>query len=180
VARKRLAPLGVNVLSYAGAPDNVHLASGDGLGSLPFPDGSFPLIMNRHESYAPAEVKRVLTSGGVFLTQQVGGMHNVGLNEALAAPSGSDARWDLDFADHQLREAGFQIVSEREEYPETWFADIGAVVYYLKAIPWAIPEFTVERYRDRLLGLHEQMQLDGGLRILAHLFVLEVRDHLFD
>ncbi len=66
-------------------------------------------------------------------------------------------------------------MSAAEEFPETWFADIGSVVYYLKAIPWAIPNFTVRRYRDRLLALHERMIRDGGLWIRAHLFVIEAR-----
>jgi SAM-dependent methyltransferase len=175
VARKRLEPLGVQVIAYAGAPDNVDIAPGEGIGTLPFPDASFPLIMNRHESYAPAEIERVLAPGGVFLTQQVGGRHNAGLNEALGAPSGFDARWNLGFARRQLRGAGLQVVSAAEEFPETWFADVGSVVYYLKAIPWAIPNFTVKRYRDRLLALHERMIRDGGLRIRARLFVIEAR-----
>ncbi len=37
------------------------------------PTGRFDLILNRHESYHPGEIARVLAPGGTFLTQQVGG-----------------------------------------------------------------------------------------------------------
>lgn len=40
---------------------------------LPFEDRSFDIVINRHESFDPAEVGRVLKKGGYFITQQVGG-----------------------------------------------------------------------------------------------------------
>lgn len=46
-------------------------------------------------------------------------------------------------------------------------------VYYLRAIPWQIEDFTVEGYRDKLLALHEQMEREGGLRLASHRFYLE-------
>ena len=36
---------------------------------MPWGDGEFDLVMNRHESYDLAEVARVLSPGGLFLTQ---------------------------------------------------------------------------------------------------------------
>lgn len=173
IARRRLAPLGVEVVAVEGAPDNVEIAPGEGIGSLPFPAQSFPLVINRHESYYPAEVHRILEPGGVFLTQQVGGTHHQGLNRLLGAPEAGGATWNLAFAVAQLAAAGFQIIDQREAFPETEFRDIGAVVYYLKAIPWQVPGFSVGGYRDRLLALHERIEREGGLRIAGHLFYLE-------
>lgn len=173
IARARLVPLGVEVVAIEGAPDNLDIAPGEGVGSLPFPDESFPLVINSHESYYPAEVHRILQRGGSFITQQVGGEHNQELNRLLGAASGYGARWNLTFAVWQLEEAGLQIVDALEEYPETVFADIGALVYYLEAIPWQVPDFTLERYRDRLAAIHDRMIRDGGLRIRGHFFFLE-------
>src|SRR5262245_6424796 len=59
VARARLEPLGVEVVAADDA--------------LPFPDGSFELVVNRHTPYDPREVRRVLADGGTFVTQQVAG-----------------------------------------------------------------------------------------------------------
>lgn len=61
VARARLEPLGVKVIPA------------DGEDVLPLPDQSLELIINRHESYAPAELYRLLKPEGLFITQQVGG-----------------------------------------------------------------------------------------------------------
>ena len=172
VAHQRLAPLNVTVVEVPGAPDNITIAPGQGLNTLPFTDAAFPLVINRHESYYPSEVFRILEGGGSFLTQQVGGAHNQQLNYLLDAPPGYDQRWDLDFAARQLEAAGFLIQDHREAFPQTVFADIGALVYYLKAVPWQIPGFSVEPYRDRLYAIHEQIQADGPLRIQGHFFYL--------
>ena len=173
VARHRLAPLGVAVVEIEGAPNNLEIAPGAGIGSQPFPDQSFSLVINRHESYYPVEVSRILTPGGVFLTQQVGGTHFQALNRLLGASDPALAAWNLAFASDQLVTAGFQIVDQREEFLETEFLDIGAVVYYLKAIPWQIPDFTVDAYRDHLVALHTRIEAEGSLRIPGHLFYLE-------
>ncbi|MGH2391027.1 MAG: class I SAM-dependent methyltransferase, partial [Chloroflexota bacterium] len=60
IARHRLSRLGVEVVAVAGAPDNLEIEEGVGIGSLPFPDAGFPLVINRHESYYPAEGYRLL------------------------------------------------------------------------------------------------------------------------
>jgi len=46
-------------------------------------------------------------------------------------------------------------------------------VYYLKAVPWQVPDFTVGAYRDRLFALHERIETEGGLRVPGQLFYLE-------
>src|SRR5439155_23454313 len=59
IAKRRLSPLGIEV---------VHCASLH----LPFQDGVFDLVIDRHEEMDPDEVHRVLEPGGLVLTQQVG------------------------------------------------------------------------------------------------------------
>ena len=51
---------------------------------LPFGDGMFDIVIDRHESYSPAEVRRVLKQDGLFVTQQVGGSNNIKLSHRLA------------------------------------------------------------------------------------------------
>jgi len=173
VARARLAPLGVEVVRYGAARDNAYMSPGEGLGTLPFPDESFPLVIDRHESYYAADVFRILTPGGRFVTQQVGGEYMDGLNQALGAPPGYSHKWNLEFAVRQLEEAGFTIDEQREEFPEIVFTDIGAVAYYLKAVPWQIEGFTIQGYRDRLATLHRRIERDGELRVRGHYFYIE-------
>ena len=144
IARKKLEPLGVTVVEVN---DDT---------ALPFQDAQFNLILNQHESYAASEVKRILSQNGIFLTQQVGGLDCVELNEQFNAPLNNEfASWSLEAACSELEETGFTILEAKEEFPFQRFYDIGAIVYYLKAIPWQIPDFTIERYYEELYRIHE-------------------------
>ena len=71
LCRQTLLPLGVDFRDAAAD------------GPLPFPDGCFDLVLNRHGSFDPREVFRVLRPGGVFLTQQVGEHNDRELVEML-------------------------------------------------------------------------------------------------
>jgi SAM-dependent methyltransferase len=157
VARNRLEPLGVKVIQ----------TWGDDL--LPFKDGLFDLVINRHGSFIATELHRILKPGGIFITQQVGGENNFELNEFLQEkPEFQFSYWTLDWATNQLTEAGFQILEQREEFPETIITDIGALVFHLKVISWQIADFSVEKYYDKLVKIHNIIQENGELRIKSH------------
>ena len=70
VAAARLSHRAIPVVHDEGAIDNVDQSERSPRGRLAFRDGAFDLVLNRHEAYAPAEVRRVLRPGGRFLTQQ--------------------------------------------------------------------------------------------------------------
>ncbi|MEZ4522782.1 MAG: class I SAM-dependent methyltransferase [Thermomicrobiales bacterium] len=164
VARERLEPLGVRV-SPVGEDDR-----------LPLDDDSFDLVINRHESYDPAEVLRVLKPGGLFVTQQVGGEDDLDLNRLLGADDRHPyAHWTAEFAANQLGEHGWDVTDVREAFPFTRYFDIGAIVYYLKAVPWQIESFSVEAYRDGLWELHRKIRRDGFVDIRNHRFLLVAR-----
>ena len=166
VAKRRLEPLGVSV---------VHIESDN---DLPFEANRFELIINRHESYTPAEVHRILRSGSTFITQQVGGQNDNHINEFLQAPvNEAFAHWNLDFAADELRQANFQIIDAREEYPVTRFYDVGAVVYYLRMVEWQIPGFTVERYAGKLHELHRFIIANGCFEVPSHRFLIRAVSH---
>lgn len=164
IAVSRLAPLGVRVVAIE---DDAH---------LPLPDAHFDLVINRHDSFDPAEVRRILRPGGYFLTQQVGGRDNIELNEALQdTVSLSYDDWSLATATAQLRAAGMEIVDEREAVSPGYFIDIGAVVMYLRIAPWQIEGFDVAAYHDRLVALHRRIQATGCLRTSIHRFLVIAR-----
>jgi SAM-dependent methyltransferase len=163
VARRRLAPLGVEVAE----------AAGDGV--LPFPDGSFELVTSRHEAYSPAELARVLAPHGEFVTQQVGGQDLAQLNAALGAPPHTHGDWDLATARRQLADAGFEITWQAETHMPAEFHDIGALVLFLRVTPWQVPDFTVARYEKPLHALHDRMRVGEPLRVSCHRFVLTAR-----
>ncbi len=159
IARKKLEPLGVTVIEVT---DDT---------ALPFQDGQFNLIINQHESYAASEVKRILSPNGIFFTQQVGGLDCAELNEQFGTPLNSEfASWSLEAACCELKE---NILEEKEEFPFQRFYDIGAIVYYLKAIPWQIPDFTVEGYNEELYRIHEIILQKGYFDVKQHRFMMK-------
>ncbi|MDP7988900.1 class I SAM-dependent methyltransferase [Bacillus sp. MHSD_36] len=162
IARKKLEPLGVTVVKVT---DDT---------ALPFQDGQFNLIINQHESYAASEVNRILSPNGIFLTQQVGGLDCAELNEQFNAPLNNEfANWSLEVACSELKENGFTILEAKEEFPFQRFYDIGAIVYYLKAIPWQIPDFTVEGYYEELYLIHEIILQKGYFDVKQHRFLIK-------
>ncbi len=164
IARARLEPLGVRVIGQQGA------------GVLPFDDGTFDLVTNRHGGYWVAELERILKQHGGFITQQVGGRNCIRLNEMLQDEVYFQyAYWTLDYALRQFEGSGFEIVDQREAYPEVDFHDIGAVVYLLKAVSWQVDDFSIETYREKLGGIHNIIQETGKFTVLAHRFYIEAR-----
>lgn len=164
VARNRLEPLGVEVVQSCGDDP------------LPFEDGFFDLVINRHGSFIAAELHRVLKPGGIFITQQVGGQNNFKLNELIQEkPEFKFSYWTLDMAAQQLTDAGLQAIVKKEEFPETIITDIGALVFHLKVISWQIADFNVDKYHDKLVQIHNMIQDESELRIRSHRFIIEAR-----
>jgi hypothetical protein len=55
------------------------------------------------------------------------------------------------------------------------FHDVGAMVYYLRKVIWMVPDFSVEKYRDRLRELHEQIRAEGPFVSTVRRFLIEAR-----
>jgi len=151
VARRRLEPLGVDVRPVGGDEEQL----------LPFFDGQFAVVLDRHEEFDPDEVLRVLEPGGVFLTQQVDTRDGLRLSTAL----GAEVTWDpdsvtLEAAVEVLRDAGFVVDVAREHEGLRRFHDLSAVLWYLKAVAWQVPELAslspaaVARFEAPLRALH--------------------------
>lgn len=175
VAGARLRPLSVTVVSVNPAPDNVDQRADEAeRGRLPFPPNSFELISSRHESYLASEVGRVLTPGGVFVTEQIGGDYG-DYYEALGLPRPAQQRphFDLGFARGQLEAAALVVVDGGEAAQETTFSDVGAFAWYLKAIPWVVGGFSISRYRPQLSRLQERVQRSGRIAVREPAFWLK-------
>lgn len=162
VAREKLEPLGVRVV-----PVGDHAA-------LALEDGQFDIVINRHEEFIASEVARILRPGGLFITQQVGEKNDVELNEWLGGES-EEFDFTLEWARSQVEMAGLEVLAYREAFSEAALYDVGAVVYYLLAIPWQVVGFTVEGYRDRLAAVHNHIQRQGSLVVTSHRCYLEAR-----
>jgi SAM-dependent methyltransferase len=158
VAAARLRPLGIPVVQDEGAPDNPN-QDGTQRGRLPFRDGAFEVVVNRHEAFLAAEVSRVLSPGGVFITQQVDfhSFDDLYRLLGLAIPEQPDS-W-LPLACQQLQDAGLHVETAVRGEERHDFYDIGAVVYYLSVVSWAIPEFSLDACAQQLRAAHDTPEI---------------------
>jgi SAM-dependent methyltransferase len=135
---------------------------------LPFPDATFDLVTSRHP-VAPdwPELARVLADSGTYFAQHVGPDSAYELIEYFVGPLPREhqAR-DPEREVAAARRAHLEIVDLRTARCRMEFFDVGAVVYVLRTCVWWVPDFTVERYRDRLRQLHARIREDG--RFVAH------------
>lgn len=147
VATKRLSPLGVKVLG-------VNYKK-----RLPFQDEEFDLILNRHSALPMAEIYRILRPSGIIFTQQVDG-HNL---EDLVQEFGAKQKWPdntLQQIQNHLERSGFEVVDSKNWTGQAVFNDVGAIVYFLKHIPWVVEGFSVNSHQSDLEKL--QQKVDRG------------------
>jgi SAM-dependent methyltransferase len=145
---------------------------------LPFADDAFDLVTSRHPVSAHwPEIARVLEPGGTYLSQEVGPRSVAEVTEYFMGPQPekdlSSRHPDLARADAE--KAGLEVVDLRYEELRTEFHDVGAMIYFLRKVIWIVPGFTVERHRDRLRDLHEQIQTDGPFIATTTRFLIEAR-----
>jgi SAM-dependent methyltransferase len=160
VARRRLGPLGIEVFQ------------GNTRSGMPFEANAFDLVLNRHGGFRAAEMHRILRPGGVFLSQQVGGDNLADLTALfgvrLPYPDNTLARVRAEFA-----ALGCGIRRAAEWRGPVTFEDVGALIYFLKAIPWVIEDFDLQTHGDVLDRLHRDLQSGRPLRFTYSRFLIE-------
>ncbi|WP_040422432.1 class I SAM-dependent methyltransferase [Actinopolymorpha alba] len=164
IARRRLQHLGATVVEVADEAD------------LPFPDASFDLVVSRHPTLTIwPEIARVLRPGGSYLSQQVGAGTVHELTDFMMGPQPVGGARSTRRAVAAAEAAGLEVVDLRVETLPMSFNDIGAVVHFLRKVIWIVPDFTVDRYRQPLRDLHEQIQREGPFRAYSRRFLIEAR-----
>jgi SAM-dependent methyltransferase len=165
LATKLLHPRGVVVVRTADEP------------GLPFADEAFDLVSSRHPiDVRWNEIARVLRPGGTYLAQQIGPATMSELVEHFIGPQ--PQKWAELHPDVQragAQAAGLRIVDIRMERQRAEFFDIGAVIYFLRKVIWTVPDFTVDRYRDKLRELHGRIEADGPFVAHAVRVLVEAR-----
>ncbi|MED4237850.1 methyltransferase domain-containing protein [Priestia megaterium] len=162
IAKKRLEPLGITVVERT-EDEN-----------LPFKDDTLDLILNQHESFCASEVKRILSKEGTFFTQQVEGLDCSRINECIGVSINKEfCNWNLKKAIEELKQSSFNIISFKEEFPVQRFYDIGAFVFYLKAIPWQVPNFDIETHIEGLHNIHGIIQSKVFFDVGQHRFIIK-------
>ena len=141
---------------------------------LPFAEGTFELVISRHPIEVWwREIARVLRPGGSYFAQHVGPHSLRSLSEFLMGPLPDASTRDAQVERRAAEGAGLLVQSMCREHPRTAFYDIGAVVYFLRLVPWIVPSFTVAKYRDSLRQLHETIERHGAFETTASRTLIE-------
>lgn len=140
---------------------------------MPFGDNIFDVVINRHGSYDPKEIFRVLKPGGIFITQQVGEDNDRELVQRLLP------RQEKSFPGHNLEKqaalfeaAGFTALEQDEKYKPIYFYDTGALVWFARIIQWEFPGFSVENCWNQLLEVEKEIRERGYVDGLVHRFYM--------
>jgi SAM-dependent methyltransferase len=165
LATKLLHPRGVVVVATRDEP------------RLPFADEAFDLVTSRHATVVRwVEIARVLRPGGSYLAQQIGPATMRELFEYFLGPQ--PAKWlelEPDTQAAQAQAAGLQVLQMRMERLRAEFFDVGAVVYFLRKVIWTVPDFSVQRYREKLRAMHERIEAGGPFVAHAARVLVEAR-----
>ena len=157
-------------------PLGIDFRPGDGKGKLPFDDGSFDMVIDRHGDFCAPEIHRVLKPGGLFITQQVGAENDRELVALLCGetPMPFPEQY-LSITAEKFENAGFQILRAEEAFRPIRFFDVGALVWFARIIQWEFPDFSVDTHLENLMKaqtvLEEQGSIDGSI----HRFLLVAR-----
>lgn len=149
-ARRMLEPLRVNVqrVEEVWADDLV----------LPFFDGHFATVISRCGLINAHEVARLLQPGGVFVTEQFDTRDGIAINEALGVPLGWDPdSMTVDVLTDALTAEGMEVTRAEHHAGARRFTSLSAVLWYLRAVPWQVPDLA--QLAPAAIALHE-----AGLR----------------
>jgi SAM-dependent methyltransferase len=142
--------------------------------TLPFGSETFDLVVSRHPVATWwDEIARVLRPNGRYLSQQIGPHSMREVTEFLMGPQTSTSPRSPELAREKATTAGLRVDGLKMESLRATFADVGAVVFFLRLVVWIVPDFSVERYRDRLTAMHHEIMMNGPFVSHATRFLIE-------
>jgi len=163
-AARRLGERGIQVFRVEPSLDQ----------KLPFASGAFDLALSRNSVFNVAEVRRVLRPSGVLLTQQGDGHNPWDLASAFETVDLLPF-FGRDYFSRLVESVGLHIERTDAWEGELRFGDVGAIVYFLNAMPWVVPNFSVERFFPQLLKLEQQLATQHRLVFHQRLFLIQAR-----
>lgn len=145
-------------------------------GKMPFEDGRFDIVINRHGNYNVDELWRILKKGGLFITQQVGEDNDRELVELLLPGTPKPFHGLNLAAQKQLFErAGFEILKGEECFRPIRFFDVGALVWFACIIEWEFPGFSVDKCLENLSKAQKIIDEEGVVTGSIHRYLIVAR-----
>ena len=143
--------------------------------SLPFRDGTFDLIVSRHPVETSwSEVARCLRPDGRVISQQIGPYSLREVSEWFLGPRPGGSVRAPEVARRAAESEGLVVEVLEQERPRAAFFDVGAVVYFLRIVPWIVPGFATDRYEKELRALHVHISTSGSFESTSSRFLIEL------
>lgn len=164
LCRETLVPLGIH-FKECSCPSRI-----------PYEDETFDIIINRHGSFDPKELYRLLKKGGIFITEQVGEDNDRDLVK-MVLPEAPKPFPHLNLREQKekFENEGFQIIRGEEAYRPIEFYDVGAFVWFARIIEWEFPGFSVDRCFERLLKMYKEVEEKGKAAGTIHRYLIAAR-----
>lgn len=161
LCQKELLPLGID------------FKPADNYSALPFSDGEFDIIINRHGDFDSRELNRILKKNGLFITEQVGEDNDRELVELLM-PGTPKPFSGLNLKDQKrnFESSGFTLLRSEEAFRPIRFFDVGALVWFAGIIEWEFPGFSVDKHREGLLKAQKLLDETGSIDGLIHRYLI--------
>lgn len=161
LCKETLHPLGIN------------FRQADGKDKLPFEDARFDVVINRHGDFNPREIYRVLKSGGVFISQQVGAENDRELVDILCGEL--PLPFPEQYADKvaaAFQNEGFSILRQEECFTPIRFYDVGALTWFARVLPWEFTGFSVDTHIQNLMKAQHILENEGYIEGKTHRFLI--------
>jgi hypothetical protein len=71
--------------------------------------------------------------------------------------------------------SGLELVRLEEATLRVEFYDVGALVYFLRLVPWTVPDFSVRAYEPQLRSIHDLIDAQDQFTSHATRFLIELR-----
>ncbi len=154
-------------------PLGINFRQADGKDKLPFEDARFDVVINRHGDFNPREIYRVLKSGGVFISQQVGAENDRELVDILCGEL--PLPFPEQYADKvaaAFQNEGFSILRQEECFTPIRFYDVGALTWFARVLPWEFTGFSVDTHIQNLMKAQHILENEGYIEGKTHRFLI--------
>jgi len=159
---------------------NVILIEGDGL-KLPFPDGSFDIVITRLAEYSPKEVYRVLKSGGYFFEYGVGPEADKEIVEFFPDRIEKEnfffprrlEEWKAEVCE-DIKNVGLVVVDIEEHKENDYYQNEEEIMNLIEMVP-LVKNFDREKDKRVIDKLVEKYKEKKGIKITWHYYILEAR-----
>jgi ubiquinone/menaquinone biosynthesis C-methylase UbiE len=159
---------------------NVVLVEGDG-SRLPFPSGSFNVMITRLAEYSPEEAYRVLKKGGFFFEYDLGPEANKEIaeffqdrieEENFFSPS-NFREWKQEVCE-KVVDAGFLVESVEDYKEKEYYKNVEKLMNLIEMVP-LVKNFDRERDRKTVEALAKRYWSKRGIQITWHYYILTAR-----